>query len=156
MAVMIVFRIPKASTSSRRDPGVVSRVGALILLSMVLLTASGCGVSDLVSHVKSEHFDTRTDAPTSGDLAFVLPDVIPADATDITVRVRTDDPNAKMYDWGSVSGQLPADCRQGDPTSVSAPFDPGAWPKQVLESEGLACGPKPVHVRRVSDHFYAW
>ena len=153
---MTVPSNPNPFSSSRSGPSVISRVGPTLLFGIVLLTASGCGVSDLISHVKSEHFDTRTDAPTSGDLAFVLPDVIPADATDITVRVNTEDPNARMFDWESVSGQLPADCRQGDPTSVPGPFDAGAWPKQVLESEELACGPNPIHVRRVSDRFYAW
>jgi hypothetical protein len=54
----------------------------------------------------NRHFDRRTDAPTSGDLAFALPDVVPPDAPDITVRAGTDDPDAKMYDWTSAGGEL--------------------------------------------------
>lgn len=32
-----------------------------------------------VSYVKSRYFATRANAPARGDLAFVLPDVVPAD-----------------------------------------------------------------------------
>ncbi|MFH8893904.1 hypothetical protein [Streptomyces sp. NPDC017949] len=46
-------------------------------------------LDDRVLHEKGKRFATAADAPARGDRAFALPGWIPADATDIRIRVRT-------------------------------------------------------------------
>lgn len=128
----------------------------VLLLGITLTLASRCSPTDLANNVKEEHYDTHAEAPSRGDLAFVLPDFVPADATDITVRVYTEDPNTKMYNWTSATGQLPDNCTSADVTDTAAPFDPDSWPDQVLTAPGQVCAPRPVHIRIVDQHFYAW
>jgi hypothetical protein len=125
---------------------------AAVALAAVAVAALWAGLTD---HRDSRHFDRRADAPTSGDLAFVLPDVVPQDARDITVHAGTDDPDAKMYDWTSASGELPGGaCEPRETSAVAAPFDVAQWPEQVTQGQGLACD--AFFVREVSGRFYAW
>lgn len=123
----------------------------------VLAATSGCGTTSLITHEKSQHFDTVADAPTEGDLAFRLPeDVIPEDATDITVRVKTDDANLKAYDWASESGQLPPDCQSsGESTEVDPFYASGNWPAEVTKTADYLCGEVLV-ITEVDGHYYAW
>ncbi|SDQ70368.1 hypothetical protein [Quadrisphaera sp. DSM 44207] len=119
------------------------------------LTASGCGVSELITEEKARHFDTVADAPTSGELAFVLPDVVPDDATDITVRVKTTAPDLKAYDWVSASGELPADCAPAEPPQeVDEFYASGDWPAAVTEQAGQRCG--VLHITELDGRSYAW
>ena len=44
--------------------------------ALVLAGTSGCAVANMITSEETRHFDAVADAPTSGDLAFVLPDGI--------------------------------------------------------------------------------
>lgn len=122
----------------------------------VLVATSGCSVADLVTGEKTQHYDTVADAPVRGELAFVLPEgLVPDDATDITVRVKTDAPDLKAYDWASDSGRLAADCEPSGPATDVHPFyTSGGWPDEATEVAGHRC---PLHhVTEVDGHHYAW
>ena len=146
--------IPSTQPRTVRDRALLSSRRYSLLIAMfalaLSLAVSGC---EAISHVKSEHYKTRSEAPTHGDLAFVLPDLIPADATDITVRVNTEAPDDKMYHWKSVSGALATGCRP-EPATAAQPFDPKAWPKAVLKADGKLCS--GYHVRAVDGQYYGW
>ena len=122
----------------------------------VLIGSSGCSVAEMVTSEKTQNYDTVADAPTEGDLAFQLPEgVVPEDATDITVRVKTDDPNLKAYDWASDSGQLPAGCEPSEPLATVDPFyTSGGWPRAATQTAGSLCG--QLYVAEVDGHSYAW
>ncbi len=121
----------------------------------VLVGTSGCGVADLLTEEKTQHYDAVADAPTRGDLAFQLPDVVPDDATDITVRIRTDETGLKAYDWLSAGGQLPPDCEPSEPVPEVDPFyTSGGWPDAATEAAGQWCDPQ--FVTRVDGRYYAW
>lgn len=136
----------------RRPPVLLVLSVAVAGLAIVAGTALWTALTD---HRESRHFDRRADAPTRGDLAFALPDVVPPDARDITVHAATDDPDDKMYDWTSASGQLAGGtCEPREVSTVAAPFDGTHWPEQVAQGEGLACD--AFVVREVSGRFYAW
>ena len=123
--------------------------------SAVLLATTGCGVAGLVTSEKTREYDTVADAPTEGDLAFRLPTgLLPEDATDIDVRVKTDDPNLKAYDWRSDSGRLPEECEPSRPPARVDPFyTSGGWPDEAVQSAGQRCG--ALFVTEVDGHFYA-
>lgn len=122
----------------------------------VLVGTSGCAVADLVTGEETQHFDTVADAPVRGQLAFVLPQgLVPDDATDITVRVKTDAPDLKAYEWASESGRLAADCVPSGPADDVDPFyTSGGWPDEATEAAGHQC---PLHrVTEVDGRYYAW
>lgn len=127
----------------------VIRASIFSVLLAVGLATTGCS---LTKHVETRHYDKRADAPERGDLAFVLPKLIPGDAANITVYIKTDSANDKMYDWTSPSGALPQSCQREK--RGPAPFDKGQWPDQVWDSDGFNCAGK--HVRARNEHFYAW
>lgn len=120
----------------------------------LLLAVSGCGAADLLTHQESRTFDHRSDAADT-QLAFRLPDLVPADATDITVKVRTEDPNSKVFSWSSATDGLPSDCSPGDvPAGAPAVAAFGGWPSKVGRTAGQRCG--PLYVTHVDDRSYAW
>lgn len=146
--------VPDVHDTRRRPSRPVLLLVAAVAAALAVVAGPALW-GGLTDHRDSRHFDRRADAPTSGDLAFVLPDVVPQDARDITVRAGTEDPDAKMYDWISTSGVLDGGaCDERETSAVTAPFDGSQWPEQVAEGQGLACG--SVFVREVSGRFYAW
>lgn len=127
--------------------------GALAAGAAVVAACAGCAAGEYVSHEKTQHYDARDDAPVRGDLAFRLPDAVPADATDITVRVATREPDQKMYEWTSATA--PTGCQPQDGGELPAPFDPNAgWPERVATAPGLLCG--GLHVTEVRGRHYGW
>ncbi|MER7509145.1 hypothetical protein ACIP46_37685 [Streptomyces lavendulae] len=107
---------------------------------------------------KGRHFATAADAPTRGDLAFVLPSWIPKDATDVRVRVRTTG-EARLIRF--TLGKTPLD---GPQCAVSAPKKAGGphlnarwWPGDTRSEERPECRDRyqyqvAVRGRKV----YAW
>ncbi|MFD9407879.1 hypothetical protein ACFWBN_12820 [Streptomyces sp. NPDC059989] len=96
-------------------------------------------VNDRVFKEKGQRFATAADAPTRGDLAFVLPSWIPKDATDVRIRVRTTG-GSKLIRF--TLGATPLDgpqCAAGTPKQVVGP-DLGAkwWPRGGLRAEERA------------------
>lgn len=142
--------MPTACSSARTRQLSVCAALALVIGS------SGCSVAELVTSEKTQNYGTVADAPTEGNLAFQLPKgVVPEDATDITVRVKTDDPNLKAYDWASDSGQLPVDCEPSEPLTKVDPFyTGGGWPRTATQAAGDRCG--QLFVTEVEGHSYAW
>lgn len=128
----------------------------LVVVPLVVAALLGMSACAQVQHIEQRHFDTRAEAPTSGDLAFVLPDYVPDTATDITVRVGTTDPAAKMYDWAATQFEAPADCQKVSAEDAADPFDPAAWPQAARSGPTLRCGDKPVYLRFVAERVYAW
>ena len=133
------------------------RLGLLALTAVAATTLSGCGLAtEFLTNEKTVRFDDRAAADADDDLAFRLPDLVPADATDITVRIDTTDPNLKAYDWLSASGQLPAECQPAPPPADGAvnPFFTSGWPDGVTTTAGFDCGIR--RVAEVDGRFHAW
>ncbi|MFD8978806.1 hypothetical protein [Streptomyces sp. NPDC059564] len=107
---------------------------------------------------KGRHFATAADAPTRGDLAFVLPSWIPKDATDVRVRVRTTG-DARLIRF--TLGKTPLD---GPQCAVSAPAKAGGphlkarwWPGDTRAEERPECrGPHQYQVAVRGKKVYAW
>ncbi|MFG2618110.1 hypothetical protein ACGFXC_10825 [Streptomyces sp. NPDC048507] len=107
---------------------------------------------------KGRHFATAADAPTRGDMAFVLPGWIPKDATDVRVRVRTTG-EARLIRF--TLGKTPLD---GPQCAVSAPKKAGGphlkarwWPGDIQAGERPECrGPYQYQVAVRGKKVYAW
>lgn len=124
----------------------------------IVATTAGCGLAEFATDRVVERYDTRAEADEETELSTRLPDVVPPEATDITIRVLADDPDAKAYDWaGGVV--LPPDCVPNRASDVGAPFDGGPldagdWPEEVLDGDGQLCG--ALEVAQRDGHSYAW
>lgn len=130
---------------NRRRPFVIAAatVGVLATAAFALPNLPPNPVTDVlddrVYKEKGRRFSTAAEAPTRGDLAFVLPSWIPKDATDVRIRVRTTG-DAKLIRF--TLGATPLDgpqCAAGTPKRVTGP-DLGAkwWPRGGLGSEERA------------------
>ncbi|MFD7261526.1 hypothetical protein [Streptomyces sp. NPDC059874] len=115
-------------------------------------------IDDHVFKEKGRRFATAADAPTRGDLAFVLPSWIPKDATDVRIRVRTTG-NARLIRFNL--GATPLDgpqCTAGTPHRMEAP-ELGArwWPGHIRAEVRPECRDRyqyQVAVR--GKRVYAW
>lgn len=157
MTASDVRTLPIADSDHRRlSRRCLRRAAAGLATALVTLPAlTGCA-DELLRHVKTEHFDTFAEAPVDGDLAFVLPSFVPVEATDITVRVDTEQPDSKMYDWRGAAAVLPDDCQPADGPGAPVPFEASAWPRDVSSADGWTCGSRPLQLRQVGERSYAW
>lgn len=150
-------RTRTARTRTARTSTAARRAATGALAALVVAGTSGCAVADMLSAEKTQHYDSVADAPGEGDgdLAFQLPEVVPDDATDITVRVMTEDPDLKAYDWAG-GGPLPEECVPGGPPAEVDPFyTSGGWPEEATEVAGRVCS-NYLQVTEVDGHHYAW
>lgn len=108
-------------------------------MAAVLLTLSGCSAIATFSTVQQRHYDTYADAPTKGDLAWVMPGWVPEDAKDIDVRLNTEEPGYDIR-FTSAQGVDTTTCTPlGDPhggPAIRASF----LPRQLPTTGLLTCG----------------
>ena len=131
-------------------------------VALVALGAGGCGavsaVNSSLTGVESRHFDVRADAPQRGDLAFVLPDAVPQDATDVSVTVKTDTVGVVTYAWTSAQDP-PASCAAASGTPSPPLRSPKGFPGD-LDAGGAVVGGAVVCDGLVEvrdgDRTYAW
>ncbi|MFD4633272.1 hypothetical protein ACFVYR_25340 [Streptomyces sp. NPDC058284] len=159
---------------------VLTMAGCLVAAGTVAVAAPALKDSALMPDVVSEHvfkektksFATAADAPTKGDLAFVLPRWVPKDAENIKVKVKTTgaaklirytlgDAGAGSGDGGARSGGVPVDrgvaCGVGAPRIGAPKLDASWWPDRTPSRSRTECGDSYAY--RVAVHgntVYAW
>ncbi|MDY0945709.1 hypothetical protein SOM11_06880 [Frigoribacterium sp. CFBP9039] len=153
-------RPTRACTTRRR-----LRAGALAALGVAGIAAlTGC--SSMVSaaeealgseQVQQRHYDTYADAPssrTSDDVAWFMPDWVPADARDIDVRLDTEQPGYELSFTSAEGVDLDA-CEPVD-GDLGGPAMPTETLPQPLPTTGLvSCGDGRV-TATVDDRWASW
>ncbi|WP_150493596.1 hypothetical protein [Streptomyces kanamyceticus] len=136
--------------------GVVAAVAAPALRNSALVPDA---VSEHVFKEKTRAFATAADAPTKGDLAFVLPEWIPRDAKNVKVKVKTTG-DAKLIRFTLADGERLAPERECGAAArhVAGPeLDAPWWPDRTPSASRAECGDH--HRYRVSvkeNTVYAW
>ncbi|MFZ7086881.1 hypothetical protein [Curtobacterium sp. RRHDQ10] len=139
--------------ASRDRSATLAAVGA-VGMAAVLLTLTGCSALTPYQKVQQQHFATYADAPTKGDLAWVMPKWVPSDAKDIDVRLDTEDPGYDIR-FTSARGVDPTACTPLDDTH-GGPAIPAEFLPETLPTDGLmTCGDGRATVR-VGDAWYGW
>jgi hypothetical protein len=136
----------------RRGP--LRAVGAgLVLGCVALLGLSGCAlVNEISSNQKEQVFATVADVQTHADEDFVPPPFVPADATDVKMRMITDGPG-KILRFTSASPIAAEDCAPGALVG-SALLESTWWPAEV-PAEGFVCD-SGWQVFQKDGNIYAW
>ncbi|MFE0172444.1 hypothetical protein ACFWZ2_09020 [Streptomyces sp. NPDC059002] len=169
----------KETGLSKKKAGVVVIVaaGCLAAAGAVAVAAPALKNSSLMPDAVSEHvfkektraFATAADAPTKGDLAFVLPDWVPRDAKNVKVKVKTTG-GAKLIrftltDAGAGAGagaggvRLPEGkaCGAGAPHVGGPELDASWWPDRTPVGARAECGDHyQYRVAVRGDTVYAW
>ncbi|WP_159072585.1 hypothetical protein [Streptomyces formicae] len=158
-----------SKSSNKKKAGVVVIVAAGCLASAgaVAVAAPALRNSSLMPDAVSEHvfkektraFATAADAPTKGDLAFVLPEWIPRDAENVKVKVKTTG-EAKLIRFTLADGQRLAPERECGARArhVAGPeLDAPWWPDRTPSTSRGECGDHyRYRVAVQGDTVYAW
>lgn len=135
----------------------ITLAGAAALSALLLTT--GCSViQDIVPNkTPQKHFATYSDAPRSGeskDMAFFMPEWVPADAEDIDVRLHASQPGYVIR-FASQDGVDLAACTNLD-GSYGGPAMTADFLPEDLPTKGLVtCGDGRV-VAEIGDRWYGW
>ncbi|MEU7578752.1 hypothetical protein AB0B50_14220 [Streptomyces sp. NPDC041068] len=146
---------------------VLTVAGCLVAAGAVAVAAPALKDSSLMPDAVSEHvfkektkaFATAADAPTKGDLAFVLPSWIPKDAKNVKVKVKTTG-DAKLIRFTPADGERldrGKACGGGAPRVGEPELDAPWWPDRTPSTSRAECG--DFHQYRVAvqgDTVYAW
>ncbi|MFJ2771161.1 hypothetical protein [Streptomyces sp. NPDC087300] len=141
--------------------GCVAAAGAVAVAAPALRNSSLVpdAVSEHVFKEKTRAFATAADAPTEGDLAFVLPEWIPREASNVKVKVKTTGA-AKLIRFTLPAGErlTPEDRCGADRRSAAAPeLDAPWWPDRTPGGARAECGDHyQYRVAVQGDTVYAW
>lgn len=150
-----------SSTTTRRCGALAAGLG---LAALAAVTLTGCsGMADAAKsalgaeQVQERHFDTAADAPSSTDstdVAWFLPEWVPADARDIDVRLDTQEPGYELS-FTSETGRDLAGCTPVDGDLGGPALEPTTLPEPLPTSGLVSCGDGRV-VAQVDGRWASW
>lgn len=150
-----------SSTTTRRRGALAAGLG---LAALAAVTLTGCsGMADAAKsalgaeQVQERHFDTAADAPSSTDstdVAWFLPEWVPADARDIDVRLDTQEPGYELS-FTSETGPDLAACVPVDGDLGGPALEPELLPDVLPASSLVTCGDGRV-TAQVDGRWYGW
>lgn len=150
-----------SSTTIRRRGALAAGLG---LAALAAVTLTGCsGMADAATsalgaeQVQERHFDTAADVPSSADstdVAWFLPEWVPADARDIDVRLDTQEPGYELS-FASETGPDLAGCTPVDGDLGGPALDPATLPEPLPTSGLVSCGDGRV-VAPVDGRWASW
>lgn len=123
-------------------------------MAAILLTLTGCSALAPYAKEQQKHYDTYADAPVTGDLAWKMPTWVPEDATDIDVRLHTEEPGYDIR-FDSATGVDTAKCTPLDGAfggpAIGADFLPEHLPTSGLKT----CGDGRA-MAEIDGAYYGW
>jgi hypothetical protein len=150
-----------SSTTTRRRGALAAGLG---LAALAAVTLTGCsGMADAAKsalgaeQVQERHFDTAADAPNSADstdVAWFLPEWVPADARDVDVRLDTQEPGYELS-FTSATGPDLAGCTPVDGDLGGPALEPTTLPEPLPTSGLVSCGDGRV-VAQVDGRWASW
>ncbi|MBF4591096.1 hypothetical protein [Curtobacterium sp. VKM Ac-1395] len=146
-----------SSATTRSERSALTSGLAVLGMGLIVATLTGCSLLEPYQKEQQQHYDTYSDAPSkadSEDLAWFMPAWVPEDATDIDVRLDTEEPGYVIA-FDSASGVdtaacTPLDGPHGGP-AMSAGFLPDSLPTTGL----LTCGDGRA-TAEVDGRWYGW
>jgi hypothetical protein len=142
----------RRGTAGRR--GRLLTLGSGLLLGLVAsLALTGCAlVNEFASNQKEQVFATVADVQTHVDGEFVPPPFVPADATDLKMRMITDGPGEIMR-FTSASTIAGEECAPG--ALAGSPLLESTWWPAEVPGEGIVCD-SGWQVFQKDGNTYAW
>ncbi|MCY1696167.1 hypothetical protein [Curtobacterium sp. SL109] len=146
-----------SSATTRSERSALTSGLAVLGMGLIVATLTGCSLLEPYQKEQQQHYDTYSDAPSkadSEDLAWFMPAWVPEDATDIDVRLDTEEPGYVIaFDSASdvdTAACTPLDGPHGGP-AMSAGFLPDSLPTTGL----LTCGDGRA-TAEVDGRWYGW